>query len=216
MDSFWDVYAWRCASAPLDVAAMRAAAEALRGDVRLGAFVKRERHRHLRAGICCAARAHTRIHTHTQARALQSGLLRAHAYLTQGGSHTHARSHTHTGAGEVPAYETHVSDVCVYAAESLPGVVVVELEASRFFYSTVRLLVWELARVGRGQSSAADFAALVAAGAAGRAEVTSAAPAHALCLLRVCYDAPHDPFGGEELGTDFPLFAQGPLEGFCA
>ena len=45
---------------------MRAAAEALRGDVRLGAFVKRERHRHLRAGIGCAARAHTRIHTHTR------------------------------------------------------------------------------------------------------------------------------------------------------
>ena len=89
---------------------------------------------------------------------------------------------------------------------------IIELEASRFFYSTVRLLVWELARVGREQSSPADFAALVARGASARGGVTSAAPAHALCLLRVCYDGPDDPFAGEVLGTDFPLFAQGPLE----
>ena len=169
-DVFWQEHAWRCASdsANLDVAAMRAAAESLSApeSVTLGAFVKRERHRHLKE----------------------------------------ARE---AGVDVEPAYETEVAEVAVYRAA--PDLVVFEIEATRFFYSTVRLLVWELVRVGKGQRSAADFAAMVAAGSAARGEVGAAAPPQGLCLLRVLYGAGDDPFDGAELGTAFPLWQQSML-----
>ena len=52
--------------------------------------------------------------------------------------------------------------------------------------------MWELVRVGKGQRSAADFAAMVAAGSAARGEVGAAAPPQGLCLLRVLYGAGDD------------------------
>jgi tRNA pseudouridine38-40 synthase len=84
---------------------------------------------------------------------------------------------------------------CTVAADDL-GFVRVAIEADRYLYKQVRMMVGTLAQVGLGRLSAREFAALVlprpppgAEGSAPRARDKSVytAPAHGLCLERVFY-----------------------------
>jgi tRNA pseudouridine38-40 synthase len=75
----------------------------------------------------------------------------------------------------------------VSSFESHQKLFIFEITANAFLYRMVRNIVGTLLRVGRGELSPDDVAAILQAGAGGRAAVGPPAPACGLCLMSVEY-----------------------------
>ncbi|MDQ6886783.1 MAG: tRNA pseudouridine(38-40) synthase TruA [Gemmatimonadota bacterium] len=87
--------------------------------------------------------------------------------------------------GTAPETDDHRCQVTSAVWRDRPGGVVFEIEANRFLHHMVRFLVGTMIDSAAGRRDAADLSALLAATDSGGA--SAPAPAHALCLERVCY-----------------------------